>query len=86
MFADRGPVTNTLKRPVNAIASTFVEACVAMGYKEVDYHDPDTPEGVAHMQSNVRDGQRCSTAVGYLQPAHGTSRCTAGTLLPNFAL
>ncbi|MCB1419788.1 MAG: GMC family oxidoreductase N-terminal domain-containing protein [Notoacmeibacter sp.] len=47
----------------------FIAACVAEGADRVkDYNGP-SDHGVSKLQLSVRNGKRCSTAVGYLEPA-----------------
>ncbi len=46
----------------------FIEACVETGVERIkDYNGP-SDHGVSPLQMSIKNGKRCSTAVGYLNP------------------
>jgi choline dehydrogenase len=63
-----GPMTiSDIKRP-SANAKAFVEACTQLQHPiNLDFNG-ERIDGVGIVQLNVRNGWRCSTAVGYLRP------------------
>ena len=64
-----GPLSvsgSKLRRP---ICDAWLEAAVAAGYRRNPDYNGDGQEGVGHFQTTTRNGRRCSTAVGYLNPA-----------------
>ena len=63
-----GPLSVSDPTADNAVSQAVVDACKAMGLPERDPNGPEQ-EGVSWLQLTVRDGRRCSTAVGYLHPA-----------------
>jgi len=63
-----GPMTiSDIKRP-SANAKAFVEACTRLQHPLNPDFNGERIEGVGIVQLNVRNGWRCSTAVGYLKP------------------
>lgn len=73
-----GPITTSIKEPVNPIAEAFVAACNTAGYPTVDYN-AGAEIGASLFQHTVRDGRRCSTATGYLTPASSRPNLTVKT-------
>jgi choline dehydrogenase len=53
------------------IAEAFIDSAMALGYPRNDDFNGATQEGVGYHQTTTRNGKRCSTAVGYLNPARG---------------
>jgi choline dehydrogenase len=51
------------------LCEAFIEAAMAVGLPRNDDFNGATQEGVGYHQTTTRNGKRCSTAVGYLQPA-----------------
>jgi choline dehydrogenase len=63
-----GPMTiSDIKKP-SATAKAFVEACARLQYPLNPDFNGERIDGVGMVQLNVRNGWRCSTAVGYLKP------------------
>ena len=63
-----GPmVISDIKKP-SATAKAFVEACARLQYPVNADFNGERIDGVGMVQLNVRNGWRCSTAVGYLKP------------------
>jgi choline dehydrogenase len=63
-----GPMTiSDIKNP-SASAKAFVEACRRLQHPLNTDFNGERIEGVGMVQLNVRNGWRCSTAVGYLKP------------------
>jgi len=63
-----GPMTiSNIKKP-SANARAFVEACTRLQYPYNRDFNGERIDGVGIVQLNVRNGWRCSTAVGYLKP------------------
>ena len=88
MHGTSGPLTTSIREPVNPIAEAFVAACNEVGYPTVDYN-AGAEEGASLFQLTIRDGQRCSTAKAFLQPARSRTNlsiqtyCTVTKLLIN---
>jgi choline dehydrogenase len=63
-----GPMTiSDIKKP-SATSQAFVEACKRLQFPFNPDFNGERIEGVGTVQLNVRNGWRCSTAVGYLKP------------------
>jgi choline dehydrogenase len=63
----------------NPLSNTFVEAAEEIGLSKVtDFNSPDR-EGLGFYQVTQENGQRCSTAKGYLTPALTRSNLTVLT-------
>ena len=63
-----GPMTiSDIKKP-SATSRAFVEACTRLQYPVNPDFNGERIDGVGTVQLNVRNGWRCSTAVGYLKP------------------
>jgi choline dehydrogenase len=63
-----GPMTiSDIKRP-SATSKAFVEACMRLQHPFNPDFNGERIDGVGTVQLNVRNGWRCSTAVGYLRP------------------
>jgi choline dehydrogenase len=63
-----GPITvSDIEKPSQA-ASAFVETCRRLQYPPNPDFNGERIDGVGLVQLNVRNGWRCSTAVGYLRP------------------
>ncbi len=57
----------------NPLCEAYIAACVAEGIpRSHDFNGPDQ-EGAGYFQLTTRHGRRCSTAVGYLNPARSRS-------------
>jgi choline dehydrogenase len=55
------------------IAEAFIESAMALGFSRNDDFNGARQDGVGYHQTTTRNGRRCSTAVGYLNPARGRS-------------
>ncbi|HUI33948.1 MAG TPA: choline dehydrogenase [Stellaceae bacterium] len=53
------------------IAEAFIDSAMALGFERNDDFNGAKQDGVGYHQTTTRDGKRCSTAVGYLNPARG---------------
>ncbi len=53
------------------IAEAFIDSATALGFQRNDDFNGATQDGVGYHQTTTRKGKRCSTAVGYLNPARG---------------
>jgi choline dehydrogenase len=63
-----GPMTVCdIKKP-SLPARTFVETCTRLQYALNTDFNGERIDGVGFVQLNIRNGWRCSTAVGYLRP------------------
>src|SRR5215203_790820 len=49
--------------------TAWIEAAKAAGYPHVEDYNASSGEGFGRAQYSIRDGKRCSAAVGYLHPA-----------------
>ena len=82
-----GPITVTDVAHQSAASNAFIDACHALGATRLDDYNGSSDEGVAPLQLSMRNGRRCSTAVGYLRPAMKRknltvlTHCTAEKLL-----
>ena len=59
-------VSDVEKHP---IAEGFIESAMALGFERNDDFNAAQQDGVGYHQTTTRNGRRCSTAVGYLNPA-----------------
>ena len=63
-----GPMTiSDIKKP-SSTSRAFVEACTRLQHPVNPDFNGERIDGVGTVQLNVRNGWRCSTAVGYLKP------------------
>jgi choline dehydrogenase len=63
-----GPMTiSNIKRPA-IVAKAFIKACEHLQYQRNPDFNGECFDGVGFAPLNVRNGWRCSTAVGYLKP------------------
>jgi choline dehydrogenase len=62
----------------NAVSQTFIDACVELGYPELDDLNAGT-FGVGWHHVDIRDGKRCGVRAGYLDPARGRANLTIRT-------
>ncbi len=61
-------VSDVEKHP---ICEALIVSATAMGFARNDDFNGATQDGVGYHQTTTRNGKRCSTAVGYLNPARG---------------
>jgi 4-pyridoxate dehydrogenase len=65
-----GPLTTRFSRYSDPINEAFLEAGIAAGHPYTHDYNGKNQEGFGRLQSTIRGGRRCSTAVAYLRPAH----------------
>ena len=63
----------------NEVSAALLDACVEAGMPRSDDINGAEQEGVTWFQLTVKNGQRCSTAVGYLHPVMGRPNLTVLT-------
>jgi choline dehydrogenase len=63
-----GPLAVSDVEP-HPLCEAFIAAAMAVGFPRNDDFNGAAQDGVGYHQSTTRNGQRCSTAVGYLRPA-----------------
>ncbi len=70
-----GPISVTHLRQTSrdTLSDAFVAACQEAGIPYVDDYNGRSFEGVNYLQLSTRNGRRCSTGLGYLDPALGRS-------------
>lgn len=62
-----GPIhITTLAKTPQTLGSSFIDACQTAGIPGNPDYNGGTYEGVGYLQLNTKNGQRCSTAHGYL--------------------
>ena len=68
---DAGPFSVDQVRYQNPLSKAFLRACGSAGLRaNADFNDWDAPqEGFGRFVVNEKDGERCSAATGYLEPA-----------------
>jgi 4-pyridoxate dehydrogenase len=66
-----GPLTTQFNRYQDPLNEAFLEAGTSAGHVFTEDYNGERQEGFGRLQSTVRDGRRCSTAVAYLRPALG---------------
>ncbi len=64
-----GPLSVSDQREPHPLCDAFIEAGVEAGIPRNDDFNGATQEGMGYFQTTSRNGRRCSTAVGYLNPA-----------------
>ena len=74
-----GPITVTDVAHHSPVSEAFKRACNELGAPHLEDYNIGDNEGVADLQMSIRDGLRCSTAVGYLKPARKRKNLTVQT-------
>lgn len=64
-------VSNARLHNPNPASAAFIDACLELGFPATDDFNGPQMEGAGWHHVNIKDGQRQSTAVAYLQPALG---------------
>jgi len=64
-----GPLTTRFNRYEDPLGEAFLEAGTSAGHPFTEDYNAEQQEGFGRLQSTVRHGHRCSTAVAYLRPA-----------------
>jgi choline dehydrogenase len=67
--ATGGPLCVSDVQDGHQLSEAFIKACVEAGYKRNDDFNGVDQDGAGYHQTTIRNGRRCSTAVGYLHPA-----------------
>jgi len=74
-----GPLGVSNLNSPNPLSRAFVQGCQEMGIPyNPDFNGP-TQEGAGIYQMTIKDGRRCSTAVGYLRPVLSRENLTVVT-------
>ncbi|MEO9877650.1 MAG: choline dehydrogenase [Anderseniella sp.] len=68
-----GPLAVSDQREPNPLCDAFIDAGVEQGLPLNHDFNGEHQEGVGYFQTTSRNGRRCSTAVGYLNPARSRS-------------
>ncbi|MCW8327682.1 choline dehydrogenase [Photobacterium sp. SDRW27] len=76
---DSGPLSVSDLRIKNPLSEAFIKAAKQAGHKLTQDFNADEQEGVGYYQVTQKNGQRCSTAVGYLRPAEQRENLTVIT-------
>jgi 4-pyridoxate dehydrogenase len=66
-----GPLTTQFNRYADPLGDAFLDAGLSAGHSFTPDYNGGQQEGFGRLQSTVRNGRRCSTAVAYLRPALG---------------
>ena len=67
--ATGGPLCVSDVQDGHPLCEAFIKACNEAGYKRNGDFNGADQDGVGYHQTTIRNGKRCSTAVGYLHPA-----------------
>lgn len=63
-----GPLTVSDPRYLNPLSPVFLQAAQQAGFPACDDFNGADQNGFGHYQTTIRNGQRCSSAVAYLNP------------------
>ena len=74
-----GPLSTTDYSEKQPLSGAMLEACVEAGIPRSPDINGAEQEGVTWFQLTVKNGQRCSTAVGYLHPVMGRPNLAVAT-------
>lgn len=74
-----GPLSVSDGRAHNPSAAAFVEAAIEAGFSSNEDFNGPSQDGFGFFQVTQRNGQRCSTSVGFLHPAMGRPNLTVQT-------
>ena len=74
-----GPLSVQNLRHSNPLSQVFIDAAGQAGHPETDDFNGPRQRGFGLYQVTQRNGQRCSTAVGYLRPARGRDNLVVRT-------
>ncbi len=64
-----GPLAVSDSRSMHPVVDSMIEAAVEYGLESNDDPNGAAQDGTGRWQATLRNGRRCSTAVGYLHPA-----------------
>ena len=76
---DSGPLTTTTADCDNPLFRAFFEASQEAGHPFTDDVNGFQQEGIGHFDMTVRDGKRCNTSRGHLDPARARPNLTIET-------
>ncbi|MBT6535221.1 MAG: choline dehydrogenase [Rhodospirillaceae bacterium] len=74
-----GPLAVSDVYEKHPLAAAFIESAVDAGFERNDDFNGAEQEGFGYVQWTMRNGRRCSTAVGYLKPARKRPNLTVAT-------
>jgi 4-pyridoxate dehydrogenase len=74
-----GPLTVETSRYQDPLVDAYLQAGRDAGYPSTADYNGAQQEGFSRMQMTIRQGHRCSAAVGYLRPALGRSNLAVET-------
>ncbi|MGR5147146.1 GMC family oxidoreductase [Photobacterium alginatilyticum] len=74
-----GPLNVSDLRIKNPLSEAFIKAAKQAGHRYTEDFNGAEQEGVGYYQVTQKNGQRCSTAVGYLRPAEERENLTVIT-------
>lgn len=74
-----GPLNVSDLRIKNPLSEAFIKAAKQAGHRYTEDFNGAEQEGVGYYQVTQKNGQRCSTAVGYLRPAEERDNLTVIT-------
>ena len=74
-----GPLNVSDLRIKNPLSEAFIKAAKQAGHRYAEDFNGAEQEGVGYYQVTQKNGQRCSTAVGYLRPAEERENLTVIT-------
>lgn len=77
-----GPITCSFGTYRDSISNSFLEAAQGIGIPFNPDYNGEQADGVGWLQFSIRNGQRCSTARGYLHPVMGRPNLTVLTEAP----
>jgi choline dehydrogenase-like flavoprotein len=79
MHGIEGPLCVSDLRSPSPLSIAFVQACLEIGMPYNPDFNSGRQEGAALYQTTIRNGRRCSAAVGYLRPARQRRNLTVKT-------
>lgn len=74
-----GPIGVSDLRSPSPLSHAFVQGCMDIGMPYNPDFNSGTQAGASLYQTTIRNGRRCSAAVGYLRPAIGRKNLTVST-------
>jgi choline dehydrogenase len=74
-----GPLAVSDPQERHPLADAFIEAAIGAGHKRNDDVNGADQEGVGAIQWTIRNGRRCSAAVGYLKPVRRRANLAIAT-------
>ncbi len=77
--SSQGPLSVSDLTYRNPLTQVFLDATAECGFEQSDDFNNARQRGFGHYQATIRNGRRCSTAVGYLHPAEKRPNLTVQT-------